>query len=377
MKIIVLGGAGDMGFHAVVDLVANKDISKVILADINEKKAKNKIKEIASKKVFFRPINLNDHKDLVEKIADADVVVGCAGPFYKFEKKAVLACLEAKKNYVSICDDYDAATSILDLDKEAKKNGVTILTGLGWTPGISNILVRHCANQMDEIEEAHIAWAGSGADAPGYAVMMHTLHIFMARITTFRDGEEKQINGGTEKEIVRFPAPIGELSVYNVGHPEPVTIPRFIKGIKTVTLKGGLLERELAGASVALSRIDALPPFSHLGQKFPRLMDLYGFLAGKILVPVLETFSASSSKIKPISGLRVDTIGSKNKKIVKLSYGAADRMCKLTSIPVAIGAWMVGKGEIDKKGVFAPEAIVNTESFFSELEKRDVKIVKM
>lgn len=377
MKIIVLGGAGDMGSHAVEDLAENKDVSKIILADLNEKKAKNIIKELDSKKVYFRPIDLNNHGDLVEKISDADVVVGCAGPFYKFEKKAVLACLEAKKNYVSICDDYDAAASILDLDKEAKEKGVTILTGLGWTPGISNILVRHCANQMDKIEEAHIAWSGSSADAPGYAVMMHTLHIFMAKITTFRDGEEKQINGGTEKEIVRFPAPIGELPVYSVGHPEPVTIPRFIKGIKIVTLKGGLLERELAGASVALARIDALPPFSHLGQKFPRLMDLYGFLAGKVLVPVFETFSPSSAKIKPISGLRVDTVGKKNNKTVKLSFGAADRMYRLTSIPVAIGAWLIGKGEINKKGIFPPEAIVKPESFFSELEKRDVKIVKM
>lgn len=52
-------------------------------------------------------------------------------------------------NYVSICDDYDAAAAFLELDDDAKKAGVTAITGVGWTPGITNMLARMGADRFD------------------------------------------------------------------------------------------------------------------------------------------------------------------------------------------------------------------------------------
>ena len=56
-------------------------------------------------------------------------------------------------------------------------------------------------------------------------------------------------------------------------------------------------------------------------------------------------------------------------------YQAADHMDNLTGVPLAIGALMMGKGEITRKGVFAPEAAVDPDRFIDELAQRNIKVV--
>ncbi|MFN3591658.1 MAG: hypothetical protein ACK4TG_05680, partial [Thermaurantiacus sp.] len=77
------------------------------------------------------------------------------------QAETVRAAIEAGVPYVSLCDDYDAAQAVLELDLLAKEKGVTVITGLGWTPGLSNVLARRAADQLDEVDEIHVAWAGS------------------------------------------------------------------------------------------------------------------------------------------------------------------------------------------------------------------------
>jgi saccharopine dehydrogenase-like NADP-dependent oxidoreductase len=85
--------------------------------------------------------------------------MGTIGPFYKYERKVASACIEAGVNYVSICDDYDAAAEFMELDEEAKQAGVTAITGVGWTPGTTNVFARLAAEQLDEVDEIATAWA--------------------------------------------------------------------------------------------------------------------------------------------------------------------------------------------------------------------------
>ena len=45
------------------------------------------------------------------------------GPFYRYEARVARAAIEAGVPYVSICDDYDAAEAVLELDEEANAEG--------------------------------------------------------------------------------------------------------------------------------------------------------------------------------------------------------------------------------------------------------------
>jgi len=124
MKIVVLGGAGDMGSRAVKDLAKRTEVEELIIADINIALAEKMAKELG-KKVKAVYIDANRPDTLIEAMQNKDVVASAMGPFYKYEKVAVKAALTAGVNYVSICDDYDAVESILPLNEKAKEIGCT------------------------------------------------------------------------------------------------------------------------------------------------------------------------------------------------------------------------------------------------------------
>ena len=96
---------------------------------------------------------------------------------------------------------------------------------------------------------------------------------------------------------------------------------------------------------------------------------------GKILkasLPILEKIQKPET---PMSGIRVDIKGRLDGKKQHLVYQATDNMNNLTGVPLAIGALMIGNGEITRKGVFAPEAAINPDRFIDELSQRNIKVV--
>jgi len=76
----------------------------------------------------------------------------------------------------------------------------------------------------------------------------------------------------------------------------------------------------------------------------------------------------------PCSAVRVDVKGTKDGEPAKVTYGAADRMNNLTSVPLAIGAVMLARGEITQRGVLAPEACIPPDAFIRQLAKPDIKV---
>lgn len=364
IKAIVLGGAGDMGSRTVMDLAAHPDVDRVVIADYNEKAACALAAKLKTKKITVVSVDANDHRGLVSVMSGFDVAAGAIGPFYKYERMCAEAAIDAGCPYVSLCDDYDAAQAVLQLNDKAKAAGVTVLTGLGWTPGMSNILAKRAASELDQVLEINIAWGGSASDSDGFAVILHTLHIFTGYVPSFSDGKHIQVAAGSGKERVRFPQPVGEVNVFHLGHPEPVTLPRAFPGIKAVTLKGGLSEDFLNSLASLLGTLR----LTNTAQKRQNL--------GKLLKPILPTLGKIGKPANPCSAIRVDAIGLKNGKRSKVTYGAADHMNNLTGVPMAIGAVLLGSHQITASGVVAPEDCIDPSLFIRELAKRNIKVYR-
>lgn len=362
MKVVVLGGAGDMGSEAVRDLIKFTDVKQVTVADINTEAAEKLASAIGDKRVAVEKVDATSHLDLVGVIKGHDLAAGALGPFYRFERPIVEAAIEAGVNYVSICDDHDAAEAVLELDQAAKEKKLKILTGLGWTPGVTNIFARKGYDELDDVEKINVYWAGSAGDSEGLAVILHTIHIFTGNVVSFQNREFLEVKAGSGKELVAFPAPIGKVSTYHLGHPEPVTLPRYLKGVQEVTLKGGLVENYLNGLAkmmVAMGFTSTPARKQRLGRMMKKLMPLF-----------------PSDKERSLSGARVDITGTLEGKRVKITYASADHMKRLTGIPLSIGAWMMAQGKIKRLGVYGPEAeeAVNPDEFLQELARRDVKV---
>ena len=98
MKALVLGGTGGMGQGVARDLIKQEQITNVILGDINIDPERVQPKLKASGKVSLVKIDVNDHGGLVTAIKAADVVINCAGPFYKTPVAVARAALEARVN---------------------------------------------------------------------------------------------------------------------------------------------------------------------------------------------------------------------------------------------------------------------------------------
>jgi lysine 6-dehydrogenase len=363
MKVIALGGAGDMGRRAVADLALQPDVQELTVADYNSDAARRLAVELGGPPhVAPLRVDANNHSALVNSLLGHDVAFNAIGPFYKFEAAVARAAIEAGVPLVTICDDYDGAEEVLGLDSAAKEKKVTIVTGCGLSPGLSNVLARKAADQLERVDAIHVAWAASASDSKGYAVILHVLHMVTGEVPTYRDGQAALVAAGSEGERLEFPRPLGRVRVFHVGHPEPVTIPRFIEGVRTVTLKGGLSENYLSN----LSRWLARARLTNTAGKKDRL--------GRVIKWTLPALKPFGKPKEPMSGIRVDAVGLKDGQETRLVYSAADHMRNLTGVPLAIATLMLGRGQIKDVGVLAPEACIEPEAFLRELRERAISV---
>ena len=96
VKILALGGCGDMGRMAVAVLLDSPSVSKITVADINHELAEVFIELVGSDKLNAVQIDINDRDKLLGLITSHDIVINCVGPFYRFEKLIVEAIIGGK-----------------------------------------------------------------------------------------------------------------------------------------------------------------------------------------------------------------------------------------------------------------------------------------
>ena len=368
MKALVLGGTGGMGQGVARDLIKQEQITKVTLGDINTDPNRVQEKLRASEKVSLIRIDVNDHKGMVSAIKDVDVVINCAGPFYKTAVAVAKAAVEAKVNYIDICDDYEAAEILFasDIDKAAKEAGITVLTGMGSDPGTNNVLVKWYANKLDRVDEIYLYWVVSIAELAG-AAWDHSLHMTLGKIPQYFDGKLQHVEGGGGEETENFLDPLGECLISYVGHPQPITIPRYIKGVKKVVIKGALIP-------LWVDRLIKEQKETGLLSKEP--IDVKGtkVIPYDLTLKLWDTIPKDRDNGPAASGLKVIVKGERKGKLVTYTADIVGRMAPGTGLPASIAALMMDAGEVTVKGVVAPEGCIDPDKFLVELLKRGAKI---
>ena len=180
--------------------------------------------------------------------------------------------------------------------------------------------------------------------------------------------------------MVDFPQPVGKQEAIYTLHSEVLTIPMTYKdkGIKRVTFRLGLpLEfHEKIKFLMALGFGEKKQIATKEGDFTPR--KLLAEMIGKFPVPQNEPDDCEVIRvdIKGSQGgkpklVRMETIVVSDKKW-KVSCGALD-----TGVPPSIAAQMIIAGQVEKKGVLAPEVALDPDKFFAELEKRNITIKRL
>ncbi|MGV9870587.1 saccharopine dehydrogenase family protein [Rhodococcus koreensis] len=358
MKVVIIGGAGGMGRTVVNTVATFPEVTEVVVLDRDLARAERVAAEAGptSKAIAFDA----DRDDLVELLRGADAAVSTLGPFTKFGRLTLTAAIAAGVHYVDIMDDWEPTLEALELHAEAEKAGRTALVGMGVSPGVTNVLARRAAAGLDEVNDLITGWAlgGTGAEngtARPNAALVHLVHECTGTIQVVEDGVEQQVRP-LQPLVIDYPG-IGEVEVRTVGHPEAVTLPRHVLG----------LTRSVNVMSGALWWLD------HLGHMMQRVDDGHlSITEAAILIeePVAKPAGAPATVRMPTAWAWASGIkdGRPTRVGVGLNRWPAGRMAGSTALPAAQALRMILRGEIDKRGVFAPEDVVPLDLLVERLE---------
>ena len=368
MRAVIIGGVGGMGQGVARDLIKQEQVTHVILADLYPDPERLSKKLRGNKKTTLIKMDINDHDVMVTAFKEVDVVINCAGPFYKTAVPVAKAAVEAKVNYIDICDDYEG-TQILfnsDIDKMAKEADITVLTGMGSDPGTNNILVKWYADKLDSVDDIYLYWVVSIAELAG-AAWDHSLHMTLGKIPQYIDGKLVHVEGGTEATAEQFLDPLGTCHVRYVGHPQPLTLPRYIKGVKNVIIKGAL---------IPLWVDELIQEQKNTGLLSTEPIDIKGTKVTPydIALKLWETIPEGRDNGPQSSGLKVIVKGKKDGQKVTYTADMVGRMAPGTGLPASIASLMMDAGDVTVKGVVAPEGCIDPAKFIGTFLKRGARI---
>jgi saccharopine dehydrogenase-like NADP-dependent oxidoreductase len=235
-----------------------------------------------------------------------------------------------------------------------------VISGLGNSPGLTNLLARKGYESMDRPDRIHIAWTGGSDEPVGPANVKHVMHIFEGRTLQWLDGRETWVPCGGGEKVVDFPEPIGRQTVFYTGHAESVSVPRNCKGLSEVTLHGGIRPVWVARLATAFGRLGLTS--THARRE----------AVAKVLAPVMNVFTMGGTANKSV--FRIDAYGTHRGKPRHHWYTGVGHIADITSLPLMEGALMVARGEILARGVFAAEAALDPDDFLPRVQRRGVTL---
>jgi len=371
-KIIVLGGCGAVGRVATKTLLSFGNF-EITVAD-KERNLFEKTFEGFTNLIKFLEFNADDINSIRDAIKDSDIILNTVGPYYKYGPKILKEAIELNKNYVDVCDDFDATKEDLNLNEIAKNKNLSCLIGMGSSPGFANVLVKFAEDFLfDQIESIDIYHAHGGELHEGPAVVKHRIHSMLIDIPVFIDGEYKNVklfeeSGKSLEEEEEFYG-LGKYLVYAYPHPETITLPKYIKNVKRVTNLGLVLPPQYAELikNVVKTGMVEEEPIDIMGQKISPLE----FSVNYILHKRKELIEKYGPK-EPVGCLKIKVKGIKNSEKIEYDFSMFSKgkgMGEGTGIPAAIGTYLMAEGLIKEKGVFPPEGGVKPVDAFKVLIK--------
>lgn len=372
-KIFVMGAVGKMCIEATRDLVETSDFDEFLLADINEEKLRDLEKELSDDRVHILKIDASDEERVAQAIKGYDVLMN--GLPYEGAESTLRACLKCKIPSIDLGPEFRQKYI-----ESFEKAGVLYSTGVGMTPGVTDIMTRHAVDRCDEVDEIYVYWASFRpiAISPGLV------------LTTFweLDPEEKMRayyeNGQyypqpalRESKTVEFEPPYGRLNVYYVPHSETFTLSKLVPGVKVVKTMGTWppIEMEFLRQLIDYG-IFQKKTIDHKGQRYETL---------ELLGDMLSQLPRGTST--PLWGyaLRVEVVGERNRRAVQRvlttthppseKWGGARAYAKSVGIPLSIGTQLIANGKTKVSiGYRSAYEVFDPIEFFKELKKRGIEV---
>jgi len=365
MRRFLVMGAGKMGIVLAKDLIESDNRNKVTLVDISSKRLQKAKKFIKSERLILLKKDVEKEKQRQDIFEGQDVALAAL-----LHKHSLLALETAILKGVHFADLVgEKPLDRLKYDSEAKKKKVTIISGLGVSPGITNICVGRAVHLLDEVEKAMIYVGGNPVHPKPplnyrivYAVES-VLDFYERKALILKKGKIKEVPPLSGIESIQFPHPFSEMECFytdglsSLAH----TMQGKIKGElaeKTIRHKGHAQGIKILKECGFFSR---QPIKLHNTKVIPRE-----------LLEVLLDSKMKLGKERDATLLRIVVEGKKSSKPTTHIFEMIDlydsekdytSMGKTTGFPASIAAQMIASGKIAQRGSLFPEEIFQSELY--------------
>jgi lysine 6-dehydrogenase len=367
MNQFLVLGAGKMGAVLARDLVDSDENNQVTLADIDAGQLERVSKLIRSKRLIPVQADIEDDKRRQELFRGQDVAIGAL-----LHRHSLLAMAESVRrgvHYVDIVGEWPVER--LRFDEEARKKEITLLSGLGVSPGISNICVGRGVSLLDKTNKA-VIFAGGNPVYPrpplSYRIVYAVeslIGLYERKARILKDGREKEVKPLTGIESISFPPPFGDMECF------------YTDGLNSlIQTMAGRVEDELAQKTIRhrghAQGIKVLRECGLFGQN-PIRVGNQEVIPRQVLAALLDREMMLKDE-KDVTLLRVVVEGEKAGQPVRHVFEMVDfydeekgfsSMGKTTCFPASIAAQMIVSGQITAKGSRFPEEIFEGNLFQS------------
>lgn len=256
MRIAILGGAGLMGSGVIRDLISDRaicPISAVKVCDLSGDRIDRLIGELGDTRLQRSVLDVRESSQLRAALEDVDLCVNAVPTLAGFQMAIFEAALRAGVPYLDL-----GGLGVYTVQQKAaherfKAAGVTAVIGAGSDPGMSNVICRLVADEMDRIERINLYWACEriGPENP-VLTAPYSLSTVLAEYARpsiqFLAGRHQEVAPLSGWETIDLPEPWGPTEFMFSPHSEQLTVPLADgirdKGIQEFTWRLHLPRRE-------------------------------------------------------------------------------------------------------------------------------------
>jgi lysine 6-dehydrogenase len=371
VKLLVLG-AGRQGLACAYDLLRFSE-AEVVLAD----------RELLELPAFLEghgdrlsriALDVRDGAGLARAIAGATTVFNATPYFFNLDVSR--AAVAARAHVCDLGGNTDIVLQQLELDREARSAGCSILPDCGLAPGMVNILAAGAMREMERVERVRILTGGlpqSPKPPLDYQVVYSldgVLDYYTSEAIGLEGGDVVPLEALSREERVTFPG-LGELEAF-VTAGGISTLPYTYRGrVREMTYK--TLRFPGHAAKMRVLRELGLLSLDEVTVEGARVKPRA--LTKAVLTPLL-------GKGKDLVAVRVDVDGRRAGRPLRVRYELLDRyddatditaMERTTGFGLAISGLLQALGEV-APGAATPDQAIDAERYVAELARRGIRV---
>jgi len=151
---------------------------------------------------------------------------------------------------VSTADDPAQIARLWSLDSIARDQGAALIVGAAYSPGVSTLLAAYLTRCFDSVSTISTAQFGTGG--PACAREHH--RAMSAAAHEVHRGLLRESRGGTGRELVWFPDPIGAADCYRAGLADPFLLHQAFPAVFRVESRQAATRRDRLTARLPMLR---------------------------------------------------------------------------------------------------------------------------